>query len=112
MTGHTTSKLTVSWLRTTLASRDGRAVLQCGLMACSLSIKRVLVACCPTRASNHSRLWARLGGECSGWHVIEASGARVRKSLAERLYGDKAGLDLGSLGAARSKCSAAKIPGP
>ena len=92
MIGHATSKLIVSWLRTTPASRDGRAVLQCGLMARSLLIKRVLVACCPTRASNHSRLWARLVGECSGWHVIEASGARVRKSLAERLYGDRLAL--------------------
>ena len=87
-------------------------MLQCGLMARSLTIKRVLVACCPTQADNHSRLRARLVEKCAGWHVVEASGARVRESLAERLYGDKAGLDLGSLGAARSKCSAAKILGP
>ena len=92
MFGHATSKLLVPWSRTTPASRDGRAVLQCGLMARSLLIKRVLVACCPTRASNHSRLWARLGRKCSGWHVVEASGARVRESLAERLYGDRLAL--------------------
>ena len=112
MIGHTTSKLMVSWLRTTPASRDGRAVLQCGLMARSLAIKRVLVACCPTRAGNLSRLWARLGEKCAGWHVVEASGARVHKSLVERLYGDRLALTWGSLGTTRSKCSAAKIPGP
>ena len=67
-------------------------MLQCGLRARSLAIKRVLVACCPTRAGNHSRLRARLVEKYAGWHVVEASGARVRESLAERLYGDRLAL--------------------
>ena len=67
-------------------------MLQFGLMARSLVIKRVLVVCCPTQAGNPSRLQARLVERCAGWHVVEASGARVRKSLAERLYGDRLAL--------------------
>ena len=61
-------------------------------MARSQAIKRVLVAGCPTRASNHSRPRARLVEKCAGWLVVEVSGARVRKSLAERLYGDRLAL--------------------
>ena len=85
MIGHATSKLIVSWLRTTLASRDGRAVLQCGLMARSLAIKRVLVACCPTQAGNPSRLWVRLIGKYLSLASHERKMARMHNSLVKKL---------------------------